>query len=78
MDGINQRPVERWTCSGCGHTETAPSDELAGSEVTKTVGSGRRERTITTAVCPECGSGDWHSDPVRQALLTADAAIRRA
>ena len=62
--------VEPWKCGDCGHTETGvPIDELAGERVTKTVGSGRREKEIETVICPECGSDDWHSKSIGEALL---------
>lgn len=60
---------EEWECGDCGHTETAPTDELAGRLIKKTVGEGRRTEVIETAVCPECKSENWHSESVRDALL---------
>jgi len=64
---------ERWECGDCGHTETAPLDELAGRPIKKTVGSGRRLKVIETAVCPECKSENWHSRSVREALVNPSA-----
>lgn len=63
---------ERWGCHNCGHTETALFDDVAGRQIKKTVGQGRRESIIQTAVCPECYSEDWHSESVSKALLGHD------
>lgn len=60
---------EEWECGDCGHTESAPTDELAGRLIEKTVGEGHRTRVIETAVCPECKSENWHSEGVRDAFL---------
>jgi|AntDeeMinimDraft_5_1070356.scaffolds.fasta_scaffold00621_27 Zn ribbon nucleic-acid-binding protein len=64
--------VEKWGCHDCGHTDTAPFDEVAGRPIRKTVGQGRRETVIETAVCPECYSEDWHSESVSKALLNRE------
>jgi|AntDeeMinimDraft_4_1070355.scaffolds.fasta_scaffold10061_2 ribosomal protein S27AE len=61
--------TETWECGDCGHTETAPTDELAGEPVAKTVGEGHREREIETTICPKCSSENWHSESVRDAFI---------
>lgn len=68
-------PHEPWKCADCGHTETAPVDKITGERVTKTVGEGRRARTIETAICPECGSENWNSESVRKMMGVVDRAV---
>lgn len=57
--------TEQWNCGDCGYIEEGPIDVLVGKKVTKTIGEGRREKTIETVQCPCCGSDDWHSTSVR-------------
>lgn len=65
----NDTICEQWTCGECGNSELAPIGKLAGKRIEKTVGEGRKEKTITTSICPECESEDWHSKSVSEALL---------
>jgi len=65
--------TEEWDCGDCEYTDTAPIDKVVGETVAETVGSGRREKEIETVVCPNCGSDDWHSESVRDALLTSSS-----
>lgn len=72
MSDDQNTPTEPYKCFDCGHTETAPVGDLAGEIVEVTVGEGRREKTVEVGVCPECGSEDWHSKGVAEALLGRD------
>lgn len=60
---------EKWSCGECGHTEMAPAGEVTGVLITKAGRAGRTEREIETPICPECGSEDWYSQSVRDAIL---------
>jgi ribosomal protein S27AE len=58
-----------WSCGDCVHTTTAPCGDLPGATTEVTVGSGDRQVTVETPVCPECGSLNWHSKPTRDAFF---------
>lgn len=67
--GVTQ---EEWECGDCGHSEKGPVDGITGEETQTVVGSGRREKEVTTVVCPSCGSDNWHSESVRDAFMVDD------
>ena len=69
MSDMPSVETELWGCFDCGYTESTPFEEIAGQKIKKTVGEGRRERVIETAVCPQCKSEDWHSKGVAESLL---------
>lgn len=64
----NMTETERWWCDNCGHEDDGQIDELVGKQVTKTVGEGRRTKTIETVVCPNCHSEQWYSQGVHDLL----------
>lgn len=65
--------TEPWLCQDCGYTETdVPVDEVTGETEVQTFGSGAREVEREVVVCPECGSDEWHSRSVGEALLGWD------
>jgi hypothetical protein len=63
-------PTETWTCGDCDQEATAPVGDLAGDTQDVVVGTGRYETRATTAVCPNCGSEDWHSESTRDTITT--------
>jgi len=72
MSDSDKETVDTYRCGDCGHSVDVGLDEKAGDVEERTFGSGRRETTEEVLICPECGSPNWLSEPIRELAGTVE------